>query len=193
MSRVIGLTGNKRAGKNTVAKIVADLNREYFVKEASLAGPLKIAAAKLLGVHGTDEYLLKWADTFKESGWIEWGGYVDEDDYGAIKGRELLQRLGTEVCRDLFGDECWIDLLVAEYDYGAQDIFLVTDVRFDNEALAIKEQLFGEVWCVDRPGCESDGHASEAGVSLNLIDRIIYNNGTVSDLRDTVKEALYGA
>lgn len=190
MSRVIGLTGNKRAGKNTVAKIVADLNREYFVKEASLAGPLKIAAGKLLGIEGDDEALIVWADEFKEDGDI----MVDLPGAGwLVTGREFLQRLGTEVGRELFGDECWVDLLVAEYDYGAQDIFLVTDVRFDNEALAIKEQLFGEVWCVDRPGCESDGHASEAGVSLNLIDRIIYNNGTVSDLRDTVKEALDGA
>ena len=185
MTRVIGLTGLKRSGKNTVAEIIAEQSQDLRVREASLAAPLKIAGARLLGVEGDTATLMAFADDFKEHGWVQWGcdGLYPE---GEMDGREFFQRIGTEAGRDIHGKDIWVDHLLRTYQAERCDIFIVTDVRFDNEAAIIRQGLLGEIWEVRRPGLTPDGHVSEAGVSENLVDRIIDNNGTVDDLRGEV-------
>jgi hypothetical protein len=186
MTRVIGLTGLKRSGKNTVAKIIAEQNDDLFVREASLAAPLKIAGAKLLGVEGDTASLLKFADDFKEHGRITWDceGLLP----GEMSGREFYQRIGTEAGRDIHGEDVRIAMLVNSYFADPCDIFVVTDVRFDNEAIALREsKMQAEIWQVHRPGLISDGHSSEDGVSENLITHFIDNSGTLDDLREEVR------
>lgn len=64
---------------------------------------------------------------------------------------------------------------------------VITDVRFPNEAAMVR-QLGGQIWKIKRPGYEAGGtgHASDNDGSQFNPDRIIYNNGTLLELRQKV-------
>lgn len=110
--------------------------------------------------------------------------------------RELLQLLGTEFGRNMICDSIWIDIAMQKVEqYAAAGVHaVVTDVRFDNEAEAIRNRG-GEVWLISRdaPSCLSEwtsGHSSERGLGQENIDRRIVNNGTLHDLRAAVDAAM---
>lgn len=65
--------------------------------------------------------------------------------------------------------------------------YVITDVRFPNEAAMVR-QLGGQIWQIQRPGYEAGatGHASDNDGSHFNPDRIIYNNGALEELRETV-------
>lgn len=76
----------------------------------------------------------------------------------------------------------------------AADVCLITDCRFDNEARRITD-LGGEIWRIDRDGSGAgsagkEGHASEQDLPGELVSLIIQNNGSLSDLSETVEGAM---
>lgn len=119
---------------------------------------------------------------------------------GFIKDRILLQWLGTNWGRDTISPTLWVDLwkhqvsLVQELQ---QNVKVITcdDVRFDNEAEMVKSQG-GIVVQITRKDANPDGgtgikaHASEAGISKNLIDFTIENDYGVKELSMMLKRIL---
>lgn len=107
--------------------------------------------------------------------------------------REACQRIGTEMGRELW-DGTWLRLATERLELlRDQDcpLAVVADVRFDNEARWVRAWPGGgELWRVGRPGAGLGGvagaHASEAGVSDALVDRVLDNGGSLADLRATV-------
>ena len=102
-----------------------------------------------------------------------------------IKLRTLLQYFGTNICRNQLGDDIWIKAAMNRIINKATSrrICIVPDVRFDNEANAIKcnsDSLYGGVIKVIRDSCEKDNHASETQSFES--DFIIENNGTIINL-----------
>lgn len=97
--------------------------------------------------------------------------------------RRLMQKLGTEVVRDGYGAEAWIDHLQRRIEQGALPaIVVVTDIRFDNEAEWVL-RLGGTVIRIDRPGVGPvNAHASDAGISDHLVTATIENSGSKLDL-----------
>lgn len=138
------------------------------------------------------------------------GSWLPENiSYKPITGRQYLQNVGNEA-RKLFGDTFWIDMVLpptrAAYEgwedqvqaaqaavlerlYPGVDCLCITDLRYPNEAERVKA-LGGVVWEVQRPGLESDGHASEQPLPGALIDYVIDNVGSIRDLEDSVERAL---
>lgn len=92
---------------------------------------------------------------------------------GEVTARQFLQFLGTDIFRKIRYD-CWVqrtlDIIQAERPLLA----LITDVRFDNEAEAIR-QAGGRIIVLTRDVCEKDGHASECGITVQPSDIIIDN------------------
>ena len=108
------------------------------------------------------------------------------DDYWGMSPRNMLQKLGTEACREIFGQDVWIKSLVKKLsDYDTFDI-VVTDVRFENEAAMVRERGGVVIHVIsDRETTletSTQAHASEAGVALHDEDYQIFNNGTLADL-----------
>jgi hypothetical protein len=200
--RLIGINGFKTSGKDTTFRIVEDLLEDQIVERRAFADKLKIMAAKALGYEGSSNAdLIALMDEFKENGWISVGAGVYADK--RITGREYLQLFGAHA-RDVFGDTFWIDQVLpdpavlegwdppivhVERAYPKVDVLCVTDVRYPNEAERVK-RLGGEVWRIERPGLESDGHSSETPLPAPLSDITIRNDGDLDDLRDKVREAL---
>jgi len=191
MTRVIGLTGRARSGKNTVAAMIADLLPVERVAEGAFADAVKVSAARALGVPFTGDdvgiaAVRRWADEFKLDHTVQ--VVRDGQVLHEITGRSYLQRYGTEAHRELFDPDFWVN--VVDLNPDGVDVLVMTDVRFPNEAEVIREQG-GEVWQIvgDDSGA-TDEHASERPLPPQLIDRELVNRGTLDQLRAQVEVAL---
>jgi hypothetical protein len=180
---LIGLTGLKGVGKDTVAAILV---KDYNYERRAFADPLKKSVAGLFDIpfHVVDKLKNEHTAVVTISG-----------PYGAVVGgkqmtfRTFLQRYGTEAHRDVpeMGHDFWVDLLLPVRGYYAERNIVVSDVRFDNEAKRIRF-LDGIVVDVSRKGvvCD-DPHRSEAGLQYIETDYTIFNNGSLEDLRVSVE------
>lgn len=101
--------------------------------------------------------------------------------------RFILQYFGTEIGRDMLGQNFWVNATFQYYN--KDDHFIVPDMRFSNELEAIKSRG-GLLIRIERPGLDLlDQHPSET--SLNEYkdwNEVIVNDGTLEDLREKVKE-----
>ena len=63
---------------------------------------------------------------------------------------------------------------------------VIPDVRFPNEADAIKE-LGGIIWRINRHGLNGiNEHRSEHAMDSYMVDHVIYNDGSLDELSDEV-------
>jgi hypothetical protein len=99
-----------------------------------------------------------------------------------IRMRTLMQTLGTEWGRNTLDQDFWINCW-KEKVKSYRSLVVADDVRFPNEALAIKE-MGGEVWKIVRPGTENnENHSSEGQLDhWDGFSRIIVNGGSIDDL-----------
>lgn len=177
--RIIGLTGQAGAGKDTAAAMLIEHLSDQHVIRQGFADALKLSAARALGFDGSLDECLALCNGLKATGSV-----ITTTPAGTrvISGRQFLQRYGTESHRDVFGSDFWIDavLPVGRDDC---DVLVVSDVRFENEAERIRDRG-GEVWRVTRPSlANASSHSSEAGLPAHLVDVEIANAGTLEDLR----------
>jgi hypothetical protein len=62
--------------------------------------------------------------------------------------------------------------------------FVITDVRYPNEAKAIREYDNSQIWRIKRSGVDPvNTHASETAMDGERVDQIFVNNGTLEDLQ----------
>jgi hypothetical protein len=131
--------------------------------------------------------------------------------------RDMLQEIGTEVFREHFHPLTWINATFAEWDRAveapskvskisgwggpagslkvehAQPKWIITDVRFPDEAAAIRERG-GLLFRINRQPAEvismqQAAHPSETSLDKYTgWDAIIDNNSTLEDLRNTANE-----
>lgn len=180
---IVGLTGKKQHGKDTVDSILV---REHGFVRVPFADALKQSAAAIFDVPVETWDALKNDPnaiiTFTGPG-VSASGTVP---YAQLTVREFLQRYGTEAHRDVFGGTFWTDVVrgrIEELTEAEHDV-VVTDVRFPEEAALIKEHG-GPVVCIYRPQVADAGdtHASEV---LPEYDFILWNGGTMDELRNAV-------
>lgn len=180
--RVIGLSGYARSGKNEVARILG----RYGYAERAFADPLREALHRLNPIVTDDGRTLadvraKFDDPSSAEAWD-----FAKTTYPQV--RELLQRLGTEVGREMFGSTFWAELGVR--DIRPRDRVVFTDCRFETEAQAVRS-LGGQVWRISRPGLGPvNGHASETAMDGYSFDAYVNNDGTLDDLENAVSELL---
>lgn len=108
--------------------------------------------------------------------------------------RQLLQELGTEGLRKGLHENVWVNALMADYkapklsEYHPSK-WIVTDVRFPNEAKAIEEKG-GILIRVERPGIPLSDHASETSLDDYPFMHVIVNDGDLNDLIKKVKQLI---
>lgn len=131
------------------------------------------------------EQLLRYRDL------VEQVGYTEAKQH--IEVRRMLQRFGTEVGRQMFGEDFWVDRISERIESlleAGNDVAL-TGLRFPNE-VAMAERLGGlSVW-VSRPTVRPTAiHVSEKSVDESVFDAVLMNDGTLDDLGDAVDALIF--
>lgn len=186
---IIGLVGHQGVGKNYIAETILP---------------------RVLPTQNT--VVLAFADHFKVEAIAKWGA-----DYTKVFGkkdyatRKLLQTTGTEEGRHRFGDDIWIRTLGAWMEVlhqrGVQR-FVISDVRFENEAQWILERG-GMLVKIEAPkryaarvDQESGGdetkkaairnHVSEAYVDRIDLQHVTVHNDPVDDVETQLRTFFCG-
>ncbi len=190
---LIGINGYSGSGKDTIGKLLQDLYPDQNWKIKKFAGKLKTVASLLTGIPESNFEDLEFKKTILGT---EWWTPCDEG-VQPMTVRELLQKLGTDGLRNGLHENVWVNALIADYKpevvyrlnqtTGALEShtdnklpnWVITDVRFPNEAKVIKESG-GYVIRVDRPGIKPiNNHRSETSLDGWNFD---YKIGNVSDV-----------
>jgi hypothetical protein len=142
---IIGITGLIGSGKDTVAKLFVDRG----CTQDSFAAPLKDVCASIFG---WDRNMLE-GDTiesrdFRETPDMFWTRKLGIDNFTP---RLALQLMGTEVLREHFHKDIWIDSLEYRMRKAVNEApcVVISDARFTNELDLIKN-LGGAVINVKR-------------------------------------------
>lgn len=199
MQQVVGLVGLRGAGKDTAAQVLL----EQGWRRAAFADALYLEVAAAFGV--TVEFLQN-RDT-KETPLPELAlvnctdmlyvgtflGYEDERLIAAGANiprltqltqprspREILQVWGTEYRRKLYDDNYWRDQVRQVIQANPDVNFVVTDVRFPDEAKLIEETLGGRLGRVVRPSLAGSSdpallHSSEVAMLEYPIEHVFVN------------------
>jgi len=192
MGVILGLSGKARAGKDTAADFILN-NRPGWQKHA-LADPLKRICR--------DVFRFSLEQLYGHEKDAPDGRYRRKDGQ-PLTPRYAMQTLGTDWGRDCHPD-VWVDMLLHE----AESLFawnkppilgvVVSDVRFVNEALAIRA-AGGKLWRIRRPTVGLEGaaaeHASETDLDVwldELFDDVIENDSTLGAFERRVLAALSG-
>ena len=154
---LIALSGPAGSGKTTIARYMKE---NYGFHVLSFAFRLKLTVCNI--------YDMTWEQVTSERETVD-------PRYG-LTPRFIMQRLGTEVARYIY-PETWIAALRRDMgDCDEVGKFVIDDLRFENEAAAVR--LWGGVVAeVRRGGVEYDGgHSSEVGIEP---DMKLENNSTI--------------
>lgn len=108
---IILVTGKSGSGKSTLSKYIVDNYDSYI--EVALADKLKQLTFKLLQLFNVK------IDSIDDLYNIETKN----------KYRKYLQNIGTECCRDVFGDDFWCDMLKLDLSKN----IIISDIRYVNE------------------------------------------------------------
>lgn len=175
---IIGLCGPAGSGKDTVRSL---LEQHYDFAGLAFAEPIRGMLRELFASNGISEEFID-DRALKEAPIPALG----------TSYRHLAQTLGTEWGRQCMGADFWLNIAgayLADLKAQGYERFVVSDVRFANEAAWVRAQG-GVVWRVERPGLASvRAHVSEA--QDFEADAVIDNNGTVQQLYKTVDALLW--
>lgn len=179
---IIGLTGLAGSGKDSVRAVL----EQHGYTGLAFADPMRAMLQALFSTAGVGLQHMTERE-LKEQTIPQLGASY----------RQLAQTLGTEWGRAL-GTDFWVRIALSRIkaqleDNFGQAQFVISDVRFPNEAEFIRE-AGGQVWHVLRPGVAPvRPHESEAHARSMACDYTILNDGTLKDLQATVLQALQWA
>lgn len=185
---IIGLHGKAGSGKDTAAAYMSALTNDYGL--AAFADPIRRAACIIF-----DLDMSYFIDRKKKEKVVpRWG----------ITPREMLQKLGTEGGRDIFGPDIWVKRMASKYEpmqkiseeehqkTGKPRNLIITDVRFINEAKWI-HSVGGCIIDIVRPDLQliaTSDHASEDGLPPEYINFMITNDVSLEELK-SISQAMF--
>lgn len=199
---IIGISGKKQCGKDTVCKIIKALDIWNRYGDGDMLTFVKMLL-KTPSPLGSIWYKHAYADklkqvlsiilnvdvvAFEDNIFKMSNSEIAKPEGGYYTNRELLQRFGTEVGRSI-SPTLWVDALFTSYS--EDDHWIIPDVRFPSEAKAIKDRG-GIVIRVDRETLSHDNHPSETALDdYEGFDYRIDNNSDIEHLIVRVKGIMF--
>lgn len=178
---LIGLAGPARSGKSTAAD---HLVRNHLLEHYAFADPLRSGLMEIFNLDPDD------FEGERKEQTLAWLGRSP---------RELMQSMGTEWARQMVHPDVWVKIAEQNLNYLQNSLssvvgFVVSDVRFENEAEFIR-QRGGTIIHIHRPDAQAvNPHASEAGILKQQDDLIARNTACLSALKveiDCCIEVIY--
>lgn len=196
MRRLIAFTGPAGCGKSTAAEYLA---RTHGFEQYGFSFPLKQMVGELFDF--SDEQLYGPSQCRNEP-----DARYPRADGTCLSPREALQKFGTDAARSCYPD-IWVNAAMRYVDEyltktepdicGCCEVdtrICLVDLRFDNEARAVRERG-GIVVKLHRTAGGIQGsmalHKSELGIPDTLVDQHIYNHGEKSALYAELDHLLY--
>jgi hypothetical protein len=107
-----------------------------------------------------------------------------------ITPRDVQKVLGLEFGRILYGDDFWLKPLRAQISVSEDEIVVIDDIRFEDDAYLVAE-LGGYLVRIERPGAKKpDAHQSEGRLEEFDFDANLKNDGTLEDFETLVKSKI---
>lgn len=207
---VIGVAGKAGSGKDTFAEVG---KKEFFAQQRAFAGPVKQEVAEFLTrcevcweyrhLFGTQHdkearLRIRTSEVVREceGSFPELDGFIDAAEsitstWIHFTPRALMQWWGTEYRRAQDPDY-WIKRTLRDLD--KDSLYIISDVRFVNEARGILQYHGGFLINIERPDCVSITNMSHASENeLNdwyQWDYIIENTGTLEGFKDSCRVAI---
>lgn len=185
---MIGLGGYSCSGKDAVADILV---RDHGFHKTYMSKPLEQALLTLdpivecrYGTKADSREVIKYSELHSEVGY--------EKSKKNFEVRRLLQVLGTEIGRKMFGKDCWVNLVFGEIEEWLQDgqDVVVTGIRYHNELQATRDWDGYSLW-VDRPGVQAvNSHSSDNSLKMEEFSGVIDNSGDLDDLAHLISSDL---
>jgi phosphomevalonate kinase len=165
--KIIGISGKKKSGKDTVASLLAANLPKGSAIRYHFADALKREVAIMYGV--TVDFIESHKDAF----------------------RLILQGHGTDYKRNLYGHDYWVrkvEEALPQFERSGFKVLLIPDVRFFDEAEWVRKQGGSVIRVTKMYDDTTDKHPSEIELDDYKFDKVIENNGTLKDLLTKVLE-----
>jgi len=181
---IIGISGRKQAGKDTTCNFLKEIfSKQYSPEDVTIHSFATALKRKICidvlclteeQVFGTDEqknsltkykwdnlpYDIRVRNSIETIPGTE-GARMPR--YGLMTAREIMQVVGTDIFRDYFDQNIWVNSAMNNIENSSARVFLFSDVRFPGEADAIIDNG-GFVIKLLRDVCELDIHPSESAL-----------------------------
>lgn len=168
ITTIIGISGKKLSGKDTLCELI---QKHADVKSCRVA----------------------FADAVKEEVAKACNVTVCKVNTNKERFRPILQWWGTDFRRYYHGDNYWIIkafLTITEHVRQGAELVIIPDVRFLSEVEALREAK-AHLIRISRPITSTDTHASETELdSYTDFDEIVLNKGLIFDLENEAKDIL---
>ncbi|SDY50953.1 hypothetical protein [Hymenobacter psychrophilus] len=179
MIRLIGFSGRRGSGKDTIARLLQQLQPERRWHIRSVGEPIKAVCAALAG-EGTAPY-------FSQQGKAEL-----LPTFGRTRG-EMLQQVGLALRH--WEPAIWVQAFFSQLPTNQHT--LIPDVRFPNEADLTRSRgglmlrVEGDPLNQRGDGTRDDAHPSETALDdYPHFDAVLHNTGSLPDLERQVRELL---
>lgn len=158
------------SGDSTYKRV--KISGEPSVEMTSFASPVKKICTDILGletcqVYGSDEE----KNTLTKYEWENMPSHIKDgygtDKSGKITAREVMQIIGTDIFRNYFSKNVWVDCLMERVNSSKSELVLIDDLRFDSEAEALMKHG-AMVIQLERMWGQGGAHKSENGLNLDL-------------------------
>jgi hypothetical protein len=204
---IIGVAGEKKHGKDTVANY---LKTKYGYEQMAFADMLKNICSKAFNVSISDmyneelkealfdqpiqlHYMSQMSVVYNLLGNISVSSrqmdaaeikFIEKKEFTSI--RDMLQFMGTNILRDIFDPDFHYNSVAKHFKANEVKAGVVSDVRFANERLLLKQDFDAKLILVVRPSMvrnETSSHASETSLGdPSEYDYVVINDGTIEDL-----------
>lgn len=164
MGLVIGLHGAKGSGKDQFYKAAKAALPLVNVRKIAYADMIKDEVCRIFDLKGEEEY-----DQFKRTSLR----YKTNLFPRLVEGRHVVREIGMLMRR--YDPHQFVRYVEDTIKADPNGIWFITDLRFDNEYISIKNKLDGLVVKILRGGVSFDGHATETEFGDEFCDYIIHN------------------
>lgn len=178
---ILSCSGKIGSGKDSLANLIV-INSKKKIEVKKFADNLKIICSVISGRPIEDMYSSDGKNKFIPEFQMTVG--------------EMQQKIGTEVFRDNFDQNVWVKSLFASYT--PDQIWIITDVRFQNEAEYIKRvggiiiRIEGDPAKIRLNSTRNLNHPSETSLDdYEHFDELIHNVGTLEDLELKAKKIIH--
>lgn len=165
MTLVIGLCGAKGSGKDQFYKAVKVNFPQLDVRKIAYADPIKDEVCRIFDLKSEIEYDMFKRTTLK---------YMLQDyNKREVDGRQAVREIGMLMRR--YDEQQFVRYVEGQIKANPQALWIITDLRFENELQSIKENLGGIVIKIKRSGCSYDGHITETEFSDDECTSVVNN------------------